>query len=106
MKPRGVPLVILALFVAPPGARSDVLDPARFDLGVQTGYLFGVFGNPDSYEIGPEFLAGPVRWGWNDSDDWLRGYNQFCLTILLEPIFRGVESRYFGVNFGGRYNFV
>jgi hypothetical protein len=90
-------------------SRED-LDPPRFEVAAQTGYLLGVFGNPHSYEIGPEFLAGRVRWGVNDSPEgirgWLRGYNQFCLTALFEPIFRGVENHYFGVNFGGRYNFV
>jgi lipid A 3-O-deacylase len=86
-------------------SRED-LNPPRFEVAAQTGYLLGVFGNPDSYEIGPEFLAGRVRWGVNDSDSWLRGYNQFCLTALFEPIFRGIENQYFGVNFGGRYNFV
>jgi hypothetical protein len=84
----------------------EPLDPPRFEVAVQSGYLLGVFGNPESYEIGPEFITGRVRWGVNDSDNWTRGYNQFCLTLLAEPIFRGVENHYFGVNFGGRYNFV
>jgi lipid A 3-O-deacylase len=85
---------------------SEALNPPRFEVAAQSGYLLGAFGNPDSYEIGPEFVAGRVRWGVIDSDSWLRGYNQFCLTAVLEPIFRGVENHYFGVNFGARYNFV
>jgi lipid A 3-O-deacylase len=36
----------------------------------------------------------------------MRGYNQFTITAMAEPIFRGVENHYFGVNFGARYNFV
>jgi hypothetical protein len=89
---------------------TETLNPPRFEVGVQSGYLFGVFGNPHSYEIGPEFITGRIRWGVNDSPEgfwgWTRGYNQFSLTLMAEPIFRGVENHYFGVNFGGRYNFV
>jgi len=84
---------------------SQALDPPRFEIALQSGYLLGVLGNPDSYEIGPEFVTGRIRWGVADSG-WARGYNQFCLTTLLEPIFRGVENHYFGVNFGDRYNFI
>ena len=88
------------------GSPPDILDPPRFELAAESGYLLGVFGNPDSYEIGPEFLVGRVRWGVNNTESWFRGYHQFCLTFLGEPIFRGIENHYFGVNFGGRYNFV
>jgi lipid A 3-O-deacylase len=84
----------------------EALTPPSFEVAVQSGYLLGVFGNPDNYEIAPEFLAARVRWGVNNSDSWLRGYNQFALTLMAEPIIRGVENHYFGVNFGGRYNFV
>ena len=31
-----------------------------------------------------------------DQEGWLRGYNQFCVTAIAEPIFRGVENHYFG----------
>ncbi len=103
-------LIVLAAtaFSGPSPSNSVVepLDPPRFDIAFQSGYLLGVFGNPDSYEIGPEFLIGRVRWGTVSEDIWSRGYNQFCLTGLFEPIVRGVESRYLGVNFGDRYNFV
>jgi lipid A 3-O-deacylase len=84
----------------------DMLDRARFEVSAQSGYLLGVIGNPDSYEIVPNFLSGRIRWGVVQSDTWLHGYNQFCLTALVEPIVRGVENHYFGVNFGARYNFV
>ncbi|MEY2486731.1 MAG: hypothetical protein QOH39_2379 [Verrucomicrobiota bacterium] len=81
-------------------------DPPRFEVAAETSYLLGVFNNPDSYEIGAEFLTGRVRWGVVDRDSWLRGYNQFYLSAVAEPIFRGVENHYFGLNFGLRYNFV
>ena len=84
----------------------DPLNPPRFEAALQSGYLLGVFGNPHSYEVGPEFITGRIRWGVNDSDNWTRGFHQFCLTFLAEPIFRGVENHYFGINFGGRYSFV
>jgi lipid A 3-O-deacylase len=88
------------------GPATEALNPPRFEVALQSGYLLGVFGNPDSYEVGPEFVTGRIRWGVNDADNWTRGYNQFSLTFLAEPIIRGVENHYFGVNFGGRYNFV
>jgi hypothetical protein len=86
--------------------RSDVLDPPRFEAALQTSYLLGVFGNPNSYEIGAAFLTGRIRWGVNPNDGWLRGYNQFYVLAMAEPIFRGPENRYFGMSFGFRYNFV
>ena len=64
------------------------------------------FRNPNSYEIGAEFLTARVRWGTMKTDNWFRGYNQFYITAMAEPIFRGVENHYFGLNFGSRYNFV
>lgn len=85
---------------------TDVLDPPRFEVAFESGYLLGVFHNPDSYEIVPQFVTGRIRWGVVSEDTWFRGFNQFCLTGLFEPIVRGVESRYLGVNFGDRYNLV
>jgi opacity protein-like surface antigen len=82
------------------------LNPERFDLALESGYLFGFINSPHSYEIGAEFLTGRVRWGVMDRDDWLRGYNQFYVSAIAEPIFRGIENHYFGLNFGVRYNFV
>jgi lipid A 3-O-deacylase len=112
MKIFGAGILGLALLSEPlfaggyQGTPGDVLDPPRFEVAFQSAYLLGVFGNPDNYEIAPQFLAGRIRWGVNDSDNWARGYNQFCLTLIAEPIIRGIENHYFGVNFGGRYNFV
>jgi len=86
--------------------RSDVLDPPRFEVAVDSAYLLGVFGNPNSYEIGAGFLTGRIRWGVNQEPGWLRGYNQFYVLAMAEPIFRGIENHYFGMSFGFRYNFV
>ncbi len=105
-------ILLAVLFAAPTvfagagGAASEPLDAPRFEVAAESAYLLGVFGNPDSYEIGAEFLTARVRWGIVESDSWLRGYNQFCFTAMAEPIFRGVENHYFGINFGWRYNFV
>jgi hypothetical protein len=105
MKRRAGSLIILLLFVTA-RVTAEELNPARFEIAAESGYLLGAFNNPNSYEIGAEFISGRIRWGVNEGDGWLRGYNQFCITALAEPIFRGVENHYFGVNFGVRYNFV
>ncbi len=84
----------------------SALDAPRFEVALESAYLLGVFGNPNSYEIGAEFLTARVRWGAVQSDSWLRGYNQFYVSAMAEPIFRGIENHYFGLNFGLRYNFV
>ena len=85
---------------------ASVLEAPRFEVALESAYLLGVFGNPNSYEIGAEFLTARVRWGVVQSDSWLRGYNQFYVSAIAEPIFRGPENHYFGFNFGLRYNFV
>jgi len=84
----------------------SALDAPRFEVALESAYLLGVFGNPNSYEIGAEFLTARVRWGAVQSDSWLRGYNQFYVSAMAEPIFRGIENHYFGLNFGVRYSFV
>src|SRR6266700_7119827 len=85
---------------------TGVLDLPRVEVALESAYLLGVFGNPNSYEIGAEFLTARVRWGVVQNDSWLRGYNQFYVSAIAEPIFRGPENHYFGFNFGLRYNFV
>jgi len=85
---------------------SSGLNPKRFDLAVESGYLFGAINPPRDYQIGAGFLTGRIRWGVVQSDGWLRGYNQFYVSAIAEPIFRGIEHHYFGLNFGMRYNFV
>ncbi len=82
------------------------LNPHRFELALESGYLFGVINPPQTYQIGAEFLTARVRWGVLDRTDWLRGYNQSYVSAIAEPIFKGIENHYFGLNFGVRYNFV
>jgi hypothetical protein len=81
-------------------------NPRSFELAVESGYLFGAINPPANYQIGAEFLTARVRWGVVRSDSWLRGYNQFYISAIAEPIFRGIENHYFGFNLGMRYNFV
>jgi opacity protein-like surface antigen len=81
-------------------------NPQRFEFAIESGFLFGAINPPASYEIGAEFLTTRIRWGVIRSDSWLRGYHQFYMSAVLEPIFRGIENHYFGFNLGMRYNFV
>jgi hypothetical protein len=85
--------------------RSD-FNPPPFEFAIQSAYLLGAINAPASYEVGAEFLTGRIRWGVVDRDSWLRGYNQFYVSAMAEPIFRGIENHYFGFNLGFRYNFV
>jgi len=85
--------------------RSD-FNPQRFEFAIESGYLLGTINAPAGYEIGAEFLTGRIRWGVVDNDTWLRGYHQFYVSAMGEPIFRGIENYYFGFNLGFRYNFV
>lgn len=85
---------------------TSAFNPPPFELALESGYLFGVFNPPRTYQIGAEFLTARVRWGVVQRDNWLRGYNQFYISAIAEPIFRGIEDHYFGLNFGMRYNFV
>src|SRR5260370_34787953 len=77
---------------------TGVLDAPRFEMGVESAYLLGVFGNPNSYEIGAEFLTTRVRWGTINTDSWFRGYNQFYVIAMAEPIFRDAANHDFGFN--------
>ena len=85
---------------------TEELNPQRFEFAIESGYLFGAINPPASYEIGAEFLTARIRWGVMQGDTWLRGYNQFYISAIAEPIFRGIENHYFGLNLGMRYNFV
>ena len=87
-------------------ATTEELNPQRFELAVESGYLFGAINPPQDYQVGAEFLTARVRWGVLRRDTWLRGYNQFYVSAIAEPIFRGIENHYFGLNLGMRYNFV
>ena len=85
---------------------STELNPRSFEVAFESGYLFGAINPPQDYQIGAEFLTARIRWGVVRSDTWLRGYQQFYISAIAEPIFRGIENHYFGLNFGERYNFV
>ncbi len=83
-----------------------VEQPARFDFAIESAYILGIFGNPHSYEINANFLTARIRWGdWTAREGFLRGYNQLYFSAEVEPIIRGVENHYFGMNVGLRYNF-
>lgn len=109
--------ILLAIFFlcSPAFARSDEetaarptedLNPPQFELSVESAYLLGFINALHSYEIGSIFVTGRMRWGIIDNDSWMRGYNQVYVTAMGEPIIRGIENHYFGVNVGMRYNFV
>lgn len=86
------------------GAQSG---PPSVEVALESAYLFGVINPPASYEINANFLTTRLRWGNNlDWPGMFRGYNQIYLTALAEPIIRGIENRYFGINIGLRYNFM
>ncbi|MGH8094426.1 MAG: acyloxyacyl hydrolase [Chthoniobacterales bacterium] len=95
-----------------PPANTAVASPDDFEVphlefATETAYLLGFIGNPNSYEIGAEFLTGRLRWGVNRNDNSIfRGYNQVYLSALAEPIFRGPENHYFGMSVGFRHVFV
>ena len=100
----------LRLFGGTPETRlvpaTPQLSPERFEFALESAYLLGAINAPTGYEIGAEFLTARVRWGVIDRETWLRGYNQFYVSAMGEPIFRGIENYYFGFNLGFRYNFV
>src|SRR6266478_1894290 len=85
---------------------TEEFNPQRFEFAIESGYLFGAINPPTDYQIGAEFLTARIRWGVVRGDTWLRGYHQFYVSAIAEPIFRGIENHYFGFNFGMRYNFV
>src|SRR5947208_15301138 len=85
---------------------ATVLNPPRFEVAVESGYLFGVINPPQDYEIGALFVAGRVRWGVLDTDSWLRGYNQFYFRAIAEPITRVLGDPYVGLSFGCHARFI
>src|SRR6478752_3812007 len=87
-------------------AASDESNPHRIEFALETGYLFGAINPPTDYQVGALFLTERIRWGVIRSDSWLRGYHQFYISAIAEPIFKGIENHYFGFNVGFRYNFV
>ena len=67
---------------------SDEFDPHRIEFALETGYLFGAINPPADYQIGALFLTERIRWGVIRTDSWLRGYHQFYISAIAEPIFQ------------------
>jgi hypothetical protein len=82
------------------------LEAPTLEIAAESSYGLGSFGNPNSYEVGAEFITARLRWGINDRDTWMRGYHQVYFLAMAQPFFRGVENYYFGISTGFRYNFV
>ena len=86
---------------------SDDFEVPHLEFAAESAYLLGIIGNPNSYEIGAEFITARLRLGVNRNDDsWFRGYNQVYLLGMAEPIFRGPENHYFGISTGFRHVFI
>ena len=82
-------------------------EPPHWEFAAESAYLLGILGNPNSYEIGAEFVTARLRWGVNRDDNSIfRGYNQVYFLGMIEPIFRGPENLYFGLSLGFRHVFV
>src|SRR5690242_14383801 len=69
-------------------------NPHRIEFALETGYLIGAINPPADYQIGALFLTERIRCGVIRSDSWLRGYNQFYISAIAEPIFKGIENHY------------
>ena len=82
------------------------LDAPSFEMAAETSYLLGSLANPNSYEVGAQFITARWRWGTIERAGFMRGYNQVYALALVEPIFRGPENFYYGISLGFRYNFV
>src|SRR4051794_31871521 len=72
---------------------SDEFDPPRFEIALESAYLFGAINPPQDYQIAAEFITGRVRWGVVRNDNWLRGYHQFYFSLVAEPFLEGIENR-------------
>ncbi len=81
------------------------LDAPSFEVAAETAYLWGSFGNPNSYDVGAQFITARWRWGTIEQG-WMRGFNQVYALAMVQPIFRGPENFYSGISLGFRYNFV
>ncbi|MFN2508972.1 MAG: acyloxyacyl hydrolase [Chthoniobacterales bacterium] len=86
--------------------RLNKLEAPTFEIAAETSYLWGSLANPNSYEVGAQFITARLRWGTIETESWMRGYNQVYFLAMAQPIFRGPESFYYGVSAGFRYNFV
>jgi Lipid A 3-O-deacylase (PagL) len=107
-----IPILVFA-YLACAGSAYDLSQsslvreqPERFDFSIESAYLLGIFGNPHSYEVNANFLTARMRWGdFTERPGIFRGYNQVYLSAEAEPITRGIENHYFGINIGLRYSF-
>lgn len=88
-----------------PDTRTDS-DAPSFEMSTETAYMLGIIGNPNSYEIGAQFITARWRFGPVYREGFFRGYNQFYVLGMVEPIFRGPENFYYGISVGLRYNFL
>jgi opacity protein-like surface antigen len=87
--------------------QTDLFEPPKFELAAESAYLVGTFGNPNSYEVGAQFLTARFRLGSISHEGSIfRGYNQAYVLAMAEPIFRGPENYYYGISTGFRYVFV
>lgn len=84
----------------------DDSDAPSFELATETAYMLGIINNPNSYEIGAQFITARWRFGPVYREGFFRGYNQFYFSGVAEPIFRGPENFYYGISIGLRYNFL
>jgi len=82
------------------------LDAPSFEVAAETSYLWGSLANPNSYEVGAQFITARWRWGTIANDGWMRGYNQIYVLGMGQPFLRGPENYYYGISVGLRYNFV
>lgn len=85
---------------------SSELDAPSFEMAAESSYLLGSFANPNSYEVGAQFVTARWRWGTIAHEGFMRGFNQVYLLAMAEPIIRGPENFYYGISAGFRYNFV
>ena len=107
---------LIAVATSTAGAGNDAVsrhlrDPRELhaptlEIAAETAYLWGSLANPNSYEVGAQFITARLRWGMIERDTWLRGYNQIYFLAMAQPFFRGPENYYFGISAGLRYNFV
>jgi len=88
-----------------PDSRDDS-DAPSFEMAAETAYMLGIINNPNSYEIGAQFITARWRFGPVYREGFFRGYNQFYFSGVAEPIFRGPENFYYGISIGLRYNFL
>ena len=118
MKFRAAMVIMVSAFASAPftfggtdrdaGSSIAIADePPRFEFAIESAYLFGAFNPPQNYEISADVLTARMRWGnYLNREGFFRGYNQIYFSFLAEPIIRGIENHYFGINIGLRYNFV